>query len=309
MEIASGSDARTDFEKGRDLYNFYCYFCHGYAGDAKTLAATYLSPPPRDFTATPLKALSRARMIKSVSDGRLGTAMAGFKNTLNAEQIERVVDFIRQAFMADEKLNTRYHTAGNGWPDHDRYAIAFPFASGEIPLDTPVERLTAEQRRGRELFMASCITCHDRAKVVDEGVEWDPRAVSYPRSGYSHRLPDAVSAATPYSKHDVMPQLEGLSAQEKQGEALYQDNCAFCHAADGTGQNWIGAFLEPHPRDLTDKVQMQGMTIERLRLVIRDGLPGTTMPAWRYVLNEDQVGAIAAYVMRVFVKSAVDDAQ
>ena len=237
-------------------------------------------------------------MIKSVTDGRMDTGMAGFSNTLTSEQIELVVDFIRQAFMGSDKLNTRYHTEGNGWPNHERYAIAFPFATGEIPLDTPLDQLSPEQQKGRELFMDSCITCHDRAKVEDEGIAWDPRAVSFPRSGYSHRKPDAVSAATPYSIHDQAPVMQGLSAQEKQGAALYQANCAFCHAADGTGQNWIGAFLEPHPRNLTT---MQGMTSDRLENVIRDGLPGTTMPAWRHVLNDEQVQAIAAYVLRVFV--------
>ena len=248
-------------------------------------------------------------MIKSVRDGRKNTGMAGFRNKLSEEQTERVVDFIRQAFMGSDKLNTRYHTAGNGWPDHDRYAIAFPFARGEIPLDTPLDQLTPEQRRGRELFMTSCITCHDRANVESEGLAWDSRAVSYPRSGYSHRMPDAVSAATPYSKHGVAPDVVGLSPQEQQGEAIYQANCAFCHAADGTGQNWIGSFLQPHPRNLTDQNQMQGMTAERLQTVIKDGLPGTSMPAWRHVLEEDQIEAVAAYVMRVFVKNDVQDAQ
>jgi len=224
--------------------------------------------------------------------------MAAFKSSLSAEQIELVVDFIRQAFMGDAKLNTRYHTEGNGWPEHERYAIAFPFATGEIALDTPLEELSPEQQQGRELFMASCITCHDRAKVEDEGVAWDPRAVSFPRSGYSHRMPDAVSAATPYSKHDAAPQVDGLSAQQQQGEALYQANCAFCHAADGSGQNWIGAFLQPHPRNLAT---MQGMTAARLQAVILDGLPGTTMPAWRHVLNDAQIEALSAYVMRVFI--------
>ncbi len=237
-------------------------------------------------------------MIKSVTDGRMDTGMAGFSNTLNAEQIGLVVDFVRQAFMHSDKLNTRYHTEGNGWPEHERYAIAFPFATGEIPLDTAFEQLTPEQQQGRELFMASCITCHDRANVRDEGIAWDPRAVSFPRSGYSHRIPDAVSAATPYSIHDQVPVMEALSTQEKQGELLYQANCAFCHAADGTGQNWIGAFLEPHPRNLN---KMHGMMNERLQTVIRDGLAGTTMPAWRHVLNDAQVAAVAAYVMRVFV--------
>ena len=240
-------------------------------------------------------------MLKSVSDGRMDTGMAGFKNKLSAEQIELVVDFVRQAFMGSDKLNTRYHTKGNGWPNHERYAIAFPFATGGIPLDTPLEQLNAEQLQGRKLFMDSCITCHDRAKVETEGLAWDSRAVSYPRTGYSHRLPDAVSAATPYSIHEVAPEVADLSAQQRQGEGLYQANCAFCHAPDGTGQNWIGSFLQPRPRNLT---VVEAMTAERLRAVILDGLPDTTMPAWRHVLTDEQVDAVVAYVMRVFVTKA-----
>lgn len=302
MEVAAGSRATTALDKGRDIYNFRCYFCHGYAGDAKTLAATYLTPPPRNFTTTPLKTLPRERMIKSVTDGRMNTGMAGFKDILSKQEIELVVDFVRQAFMGKERQNTRYHTEGNGWPNHERYAVAFPFAKGEIALDTPVEKLNAEQQRGRTLFMASCITCHDRARVEDEGIAWDPRPVSYPRTSYSHKLPaaDAVSSATPYSIHNKAPSVKGLTEQEREGEALYQaaNSCAFCHAADGTGKSWIGMFLEPHARDLT---QLKGMTQQRLETVIRDGLKGTTMPAWRDVLNEKQRAAVAAYVMRVFV--------
>ncbi len=300
--MAAGSRAVTDFDRGRDLYNFRCYFCHGYAGDAKTLAATYLDPPPRSFTTTALESLPRARMIKSVTDGRMNTGMAGFKDVLSKQEIALVVDFVRKAFMSGDRNNTRYHTEGNGWPNHERYAAAFPFATGAIALDTPVEKLTSEQRRGRELFTASCITCHDRARVEDEGLAWDPRPVSYPRTSYSHRLAeaDAVSSATPYSIHNKAPSMKGLTAQEREGETLYQaaNSCAFCHAADGTGKGWIGTFLEPHARDLT---QLDGMTQQRLETVIRDGLEGTTMPAWRDVLNEKQRAAVAAYVMRVFV--------
>ena len=297
--MAAGSTAVSDFEKGRDIYNFRCYFCHGYAGNAKTLASTYLSPPPRDFTATSLDKLPRERMLKSVAHGRKQTGMAGFKEVLTAEEIELVVDFIRQAFMGEAKLNTRYHTAGNGWPNHEQYAIAFPFASGDIALDTPVETLSEQQQAGRKLFMDSCITCHDRARVTEEGAPWNARPVSYPRTGYSHRnMADAVSSATPYSVHDIAPKIAGLDAQQREGEALFQENCAFCHAADGTGKNWIGMFMEPPARDLT---AMQGLTRKRLEAVIRDGLAGTSMPAWRHVLNENQTEAVAAYIMRALV--------
>ncbi len=270
------------------------------------MATTYLDPPPRNFTASSLIKLSRERMLKSVAQGRRETGMAGFAEVLNAEEIELVVDFVRQAFMGQKKLNTRYHTVGNGWPDHQRYVTAFPFATGDIPLDRAIESLSSEQREGRELFMASCITCHDRANVENEGDAWNSLPVSFPRSGYSHRMEaaDAVSSATPYSKHDSPPTTLGLSEQQLQGAILFQENCEFCHAADGTGKNWIGSFMRPPARNLTDAKLMAGATQAHLERVIADGLPETSMPAWRHVLNDTQISAIADYVLQVFVPPA-----
>ena len=62
---------------------------------------------------------------------------------------------------------------------------------------------------------------------------------------------DAVSSASVYAKHDIVPRIAGLSPLEQRGERLFQDNCAFCHGADGTGKNWIGQFMQPKARDLT----------------------------------------------------------
>ena len=290
---------------GRDVYNFRCYFCHGYNGDGQTLASRYLLPPPRDFVATPPAALSRERMIEVVRHGKPGTAMMGFDTVLSRAETEGVVAFIRIAFMEGAQPNTRYHTAANGWPDHQRYAAAFPFATGDIPLDRPLEALTPAQQAGRRLFMSSCITCHDRANVNNEGEPWVARAVSYPRGGYSHRQPgDSISGATPYALHDVAPNGDALIGRQRLGERLFQANCAFCHAADGSGKNWIGSFLESGPRNLTDPASVSGYDHEHLVRVIRDGLPGTTMSAWRHVLTEAQIDAVAAYVMAVFVRPA-----
>jgi len=288
-------------EQGRRIYNFRCYFCHGYSGDAKTLAATYLDPLPRNFAATAPDALSRERMVDAVTRGRPDTAMKGFTSVLSEREIALVVDFVRREFMTAKAENTRYHIPENGWPDHERFAAAFPFATWEIPLDTPWEQLTPEQQAGKRLFLTTCITCHDRARVNNEGEPWDLRPLSYPRNQYAPGQElDAMASASPYAKHDVPPKIEGLDARERSGEKLFQENCAFCHGATGTGRNWIGRFLEPHPRDLTDPQFMAGMTSSRLRNVIREGLPGTSMPAWRDVLTEDQVQAIIAYVNRAF---------
>ena len=306
-------DADSRHEQGRAIYNFRCYFCHGYSGDAKTLASSYLDPKPRNFQETSLADLSRDTMISVVSKGKAGTAMKGFHNTLSPADIELVVDFVRREFIQNKAPNTRYHTVANGWPDHQRYAVAFPFALGQIALDTPWEQLDESQQQGKRIFMNSCVSCHDRARVQDEGVIWDTRAVSYPRNRYSHVeaaqqvqqqsavQTDSDSGASPYARHDRAPVLENLSTQERMGEQLFQDNCAFCHAADGTGKNWIGSFLEPHPRNLTDAAAMAGMTRERLRQTIRDGLPGTTMSAWKNVLKPEQIEAIIAYINRAFL--------
>jgi cytochrome c oxidase cbb3-type subunit 3 len=299
------TDAAT-VARGRKVYNQRCYFCHGYSGDAKTLASTYLSPPPRDFTSADPAKLTRAKMIAAVTHGRKDTAMQSFAGLLSPEDIAAVVDFVRHNFMAGKVGgNTHYHTAANGWPDHKRrYGAAYPFALGKIPLNTPWDKLTPQQREGKRLFMSGCITCHDRARVRDPGAIWDPRAVSYPRGGYrpDQSGTDATSGATPYARHGIAPTFKNLSPQQREGERLFQKNCAFCHAADGTAGNWIGHFLQPHPRNLTDTKVMAGMTRARLKRVIRDGVENTTMSAWKTVLSDEQIDAVIAYITRAFYR-------
>ena len=301
-----------DVELGRRIYNFRCYYCHGYSGNAHTLAATLLTPKPVDFTNVSPDALSRERMLQSIQSGRPGTAMMSFSSVLHPDEIAAVTDFVRHEFMVAKAENTRYHTEANGWVDHQRYAAAFPFALGEIALDTPWEKLTPQQAEGKRLFMASCVSCHDHGRVTNKGVLWESSAVSYPRnqvtpgdypqpqSAKTSPQVDAMTSATPYHLHDLPPKLSGLTETEQRGETLFQQNCAFCHAADGTARNWIGSFMEPHPRDLTKSPVMDSMTRTRLRAVIRDGLPGTSMPAWKSVLSEQQVEDVIAYVARAF---------
>lgn len=247
-------------------------------------------------------------MIQVVTHGRPGTAMKAFANTISQEDIELVVDFVRKEFMEFRASNTRYHTVENGWPNHEQYAPAFPFALGEIAIDTHENELTPEQQAGKRIFMQSCVTCHDRGFVHEEGVIWDTRAVSYPRNQYSHRKNereksakvDSETGASPYAHHDKAPVIEQATAQVREGEQLFQENCAFCHAADGTGKNWIGSFLEPHPRNLTDPANMKTMSRDRLRQVISEGLPGTTMPAWKSVLEMKQIDSIIDYIDEAF---------
>ncbi|MBF0310951.1 MAG: c-type cytochrome [Magnetococcales bacterium] len=287
-------------EAGRAVYNFRCYFCHGYSGNGRTLAASYLTPKPRDFTRTAPEALPLERMIASIRHGVPSTGMAAFETVLTPAEIEAVAAFVRQEFMVDKAENTRYHTVANGWGDHERYREAYPFALGEIAMDRAEETLTPEQRRGKALYLSACISCHDWGRVEKEEPVWEPRAVSYPRAGFvpgQESVPDAVSGASVYARHDRAPVLSGeVSQAVREGERLFQGNCAFCHAADGTGKNWIGTFLQPHPRDLTEAGFKARRSREGLKRVMAEGLAGTSMPAWRGVLSEGQMENIAEYI-------------
>lgn len=167
------SDAATH-ERGRTVYNERCYFCHGYSGDAKTLAATYLVPPPRNFTQAP--ALRADAVVATLRRGRPGTAMVSFSTLLDDAEIRAVAAFVVAEFVRDRARNTAYHTPQNGWPDHERYAAAFPFATGAIELDHAPDAFDAAQRRGRELFLSACVSCHDRGQVADPGPAWRSRA-------------------------------------------------------------------------------------------------------------------------------------
>jgi cytochrome c oxidase cbb3-type subunit 3 len=325
-------------ELGRKVYNYRCYFCHGYSGDARTLAATYLEPKPRDFTQLAFDAIPRETMLAIVRDGKPNTAMKGFAGIISEEEMAAVTDFVRYEFMLNKAPNTRYHTVENGWPDHEKHRVAFPFARGEIPIDTPWEQLDPEQQRGKRLFLTSCITCHDHARVQDPGKAWETRAVSFPRDAYCVSCHQEIPKGTPsdashpgerqathtfsredgtvpayrpedtgtdriaanYLVHDVPPVIADATPRERRGEALFQKNCAFCHAADGTSKGWIGSFLEPHPRNLASAEEMKGMTAERLLKSIREGVPQTSMPAWRDVLTPEEIEAIAAYISRAF---------
>jgi cytochrome c oxidase cbb3-type subunit 3 len=291
-----------ELEAGRAVYNYRCYFCHGYSGDARTLAATYLTPPPADFTRASPETLTPERILDVLRRGKPGTAMKPFTGIIGERDMRAVAAFVYDEFVLRRRPNTRYHTAENGWPDHERYRAAFPFARGEIALTQPWEELTPEQARGKRLYLQSCVSCHDRGRPAEDGVAWDSRPLSFPRNQYDHAAPpvDALTHASPYARHDIVPRIAGLSALEKKGEALFQANCAFCHAADGTGKNWIGSFLEPHPRNLTDPQIMATMTRSRLKQAIREGLPETSMPAWKSVLSEEEIDAVIAYIARAF---------
>ena len=88
------------------------------------------------------------------------------------------------------------------------------------------------------------------------------------------------------------------------GKALYEAKCALCHGVSGKGDGPSADRLLPAPRDFTagkfkirSTASGQLPTDEDLARVIRDGMPGSSMPAWGKVITDAKdLQALVAYV-------------
>lgn len=66
----------------------------------------------------------------------------------------------------------------------------------------------------------------------------------------------------------------------EQGQAVYRSNCAFCHGLTGLGGR--GPDLVTHSKSDPD-----------IRQIIREGVPGTTMPSFKSFGDEELNGVVA----------------
>ena len=86
------------------------------------------------------------------------------------------------------------------------------------------------------------------------------------------------------------------------GRALYQKNCASCHGATGLGDGEVANSLNPSPALLAYMIQMPMSVDEYMLWSISDGGAafGTAMPAFKDVLNRDEIWKIVSYMRAGF---------
>lgn len=97
-----------------------------------------LNPPARNFTSSESAAkLTRERMINSVTYGRAGTAMQPFGPQLSRSDIEAVVDYIREKYIANAGIS-------------------------DMSLPLP-NNLKGNRIRGSSLYQLNCSACHGQS--------------------------------------------------------------------------------------------------------------------------------------------------
>ena len=87
-------------------------------------------------------------MIAAVTRGMPGTLMWGYTEKMSAQQIEAVVDYVRQEVMVGDAATLP--ASGTGQPQDGQ-------ADMSLPLPT---RMIGDVRLGEQFFMGNCAACH-----------------------------------------------------------------------------------------------------------------------------------------------------
>ena len=98
------------------------------------------------------------------------------------------------------------------------------------------------------------------------------------------------------------------SGRDGEPRGLYREHCAHCHGISGDGAGPTAGFLNPYPRDFRlGKFKFKSTRLGRpptdhdLEEIIRNGIPGTAMPSFR-TLTEQELAALIDYVKYLTIR-------
>ncbi|HSN34411.1 MAG TPA: c-type cytochrome, partial [Ideonella sp.] len=98
----------------------------------------------------------------------------------------------------------------------------------------------------------------------------------------------------------------------RRGEKVYFAECVDCHGARGDGAGFLAEGFDVKPRDFRQGTYLfrstawgELPTMDDVERTVRDGVPGTTMPAWGQFLTPEEIGDVARYLV-VFSPAFVD---
>lgn len=100
--------------------------------------------------------------------------------------------------------------------------------------------------------------------------------------------PDVIEYEVPEEMLDMLRQLPD-GEQVSSAMVLYADNCAACHAPDGSGTIIAPSLNTPELRELSQAAVTE---------TIATGVPGTLMAAWQQILTIDQIDMLVDLIYR-----------
>ena len=103
---------------------------------------------------------------------------------------------------------------------------------------------------------------------------------------------NATPAAVPAEYAGLTNPLGADAADE--GAQIFKSNCEMCHGPLGHGDGPAGQSLEPRPRNLAELQTKVGDDFLFWR--IHEGKPGTSMVAWKGILEDEQIWQVVSFI-------------
>lgn len=107
---------------------------------------------------------------------------------------------------------------------------------------------------------------------------------------------------------------QGVENPVGEVRGLYRLHCVHCHGVTGDGKGPTAAFLNPYPRDFRMGVfkfkstpKGEKPTEADLRKTLVNGIPGTAMPSFK-LLDNDEIDALINYVKYLAIRGEVERA-
>ncbi|MBI4903720.1 MAG: c-type cytochrome [Acidobacteria bacterium] len=285
--------------RGRQLFfSNNCYGCHRIEGISDGTLGPELTEAGKKFKVDYL--------WESIVDPRAGMASSFMpKFDLKNDEIKALVIFLKSRHGVNltetslSQYRTRLHATGAPASE-----TSTTLAAGDIIA------------KGRKLVEdRACAACHkigekDGGIAPDlsfEGLMKDDKWLVDHFRNPRVVMPDSIMPGFRFAEADFQAMsaylmtLKTAPVSASQADT-FQALCARCHGDKGDGLGKTALYIDPAPRDLTKVAFMNSKPRERFVQSVKEGVHGTSMPAWSKVLNDQQVSGLVDYVYATFVK-------
>lgn len=294
------------------IYKDECSVCHGDRGDGRSRASNSLVPPPRNLAEA--GEMTREYMIAVVAEGKPGTAMAPWKTRLSPQQIEMVVDYVRNAFM-QETIESHFSTGrmayrhfckschgekGEGVVAAGLTVAPRSFSVPRAKTELTRERMIAAVTRGMPGTLMWGFTERMSANQIGAVVDYVRRELMIDDKATLSTSGTGRYTTTPADMSLPMP--KGLIGDASLGEQFFMGNCATCHGPLGDGQGPRAYFMTIKPRNFMDDYSRTTLNRPAIFSATTLGRLGAEMPAWDKVLSEQEIANVAEFVFLTFIQ-------
>lgn len=119
----------------------------------------------------------------------------------------------------------------------------------------------------------------------------NPPPAECPQPRFTGKAPDDI--------YRLANPLEASRKQRRAGRELYgeglQPACADCHGSKGEGNGPLAEQFDPRPRNFTCSETVNGIPDGQLYWIVRNGSPGTAMPAFDF-LEDEEIWQLVLYL-------------